>query len=158
MEKLHGLINFWSTSKECLIFLNKNYQKCYFKWLNVGFFCFLAHIDTIHNIARKYRQHFSSKGSRFKLINTWYSTVLRWIWNLFHEWDWIFYISTTAKHEWKYYKIMFHEWNKFHIQRQTIGFSVYHVFLWFLTCFALHTLHDLTSQLLVIIPLLIFSH
>ena len=46
--------------------------------------------------------------------------VWRWMWNLFHEGDRIFDIFTNAKHEWKYYKILSRERNKFHIQSQNI--------------------------------------
>ena len=87
-----------------------------------------------------------------------YSMVWRWIWNLFHEWDRIFYI-TSAKQVWEYGIILSHKWNiKFHIQhqkhwymaqillmqRKTLFnqsidqkhwmFFLLH-FLWFLTCF-----------------------
>ena len=51
---------------------------------------------------------------KFVQLNRGYSMV--WIWNLFHKWDRIFYIFMSAKHEWKYYKVLSHKWNIFYIQ------------------------------------------
>ena len=35
-----------------------------------------------------------------------------------------FLYFTSGKHEWKYLKILSHEWNEFHIQHQTIEYPL----------------------------------
>ena len=51
---------------------------------------------------------------------------------------WIFHIFTSAKHEWKYEKILSHVWNKFHIQGQKQWIFCLLHFLWFLNMFLLN--------------------
>ena len=59
-----------------------------------------------------------------------------WILKFFTSVTGFFDIFITAKHEWKCKKkILSHSWNKFHIQIQTIEFSIYYVFFGFKTCF-----------------------
>lgn len=60
--------------------------------------------------------------------------VWHWLWILFHEWDKVFDIFASGKHEWKYEKTMSLEWNKF-IQRQTIEYPVYYIFFVPCECF-----------------------
>ena len=102
-------------------------------------FSFVNKTNLFHNLSLKY---FYDKYRR-------YSMVWCWIWYLFHAWDRIFFFM-SRKHKWKYYKVLSHAWNKFHIQHQIIEFSVYYICYSFWTCFfqiltiAQNTWHDIT--------------
>ena len=89
---------------------------------------------------------FSSVISTLKItlyvIYRGYLKIWRWIWNLFLDWDRIFYIFMNVKHECiSLFQILSQELTTFHIQRKNHWiFGLFH-FLWILNMFLSNRTH-----------------